>query len=427
MFHDATGKSFRQLERQRAPELATVTTGGRRQQARQGKATGMETAPPPVNEQRATGLSLNNGTGEGKARRRTGSQLTGTTERGPNTAVLSWSAQPTESRDLVRDHRQSIPISNANQSGPVTLQVRDLLKLSHDVIDLHHTCDPPQQEYLLRQITAYRQIREKESMLADLQRNLCWLADSSPGKFAELFPKAAQSNGREEVSTILCVDVQQDRQSPGDESDDSPDDSPGDEQNIRFQNLFFSDGDQQVSDVSAEAGDQPDTVLIAEAGDCSGKDVSGSVVGFDPIPGDESDDSGGSYSDFDSDSDFDLEAEQMREHEAAYSAMQLQADLDQQLQQNTDLFGSDLSGDSDVSVQPLCSNSDEELDELDDCDQQLHEEDGSDQQVSGDEEGSSGGFDSSGSDSAGDQFSDRSAYSEEELFSDDGSFSDNEQ
>ena len=163
MFHDATGKSFLQLERRRAAELATVT-GGRRQQARQGKATGREPAPPPVTEQRATGLNLNNGTSEGKARRRTGSQLSGTTERGLNTAVLSWSAQPTESRDLVRDHRQSIPIPNANQSDPVTLQVRDLLKLSHDVIDPHHTCDPPQQDgHLMRQITAYRQIREKES------------------------------------------------------------------------------------------------------------------------------------------------------------------------------------------------------------------------------------------------------------------------
>ena len=96
---------------------------------------------PPVNEQRATGLSLNNGTGEGKARRRTGLEIqsTGCFGHGPNTAVhvLSWSAQPTESRDLVRDHRQSIPIPNANQSDPVTLQVRDLLKLSHDVIDPH--------------------------------------------------------------------------------------------------------------------------------------------------------------------------------------------------------------------------------------------------------------------------------------------------
>ena len=215
------------------------------------------------------------------------------------------------------------------------------------------------------------------------------------------------------------------KRSLGDESDDSPGELV-DEQNIRFQNLFFSDGDQQVSDVSAEAGGQTDSVLIAEASGCSGEDLSGSVVGFDSIPGDESDDSGGSGSDFDSDSDFDFEAEQMREHEAAYSDMQLQAGLDQ-LQQNTDLSGSDSSGDSDVSVQPLCSNSDEELDELDDCDQQLHEEDGSDQQVSGDEEVSSGGFDSFGSDSAGDQFSDRSAYSGEELFSDEGSFSDDEQ
>ena len=64
------------------------------------------------------------------------------------------------------------------------------------------------------------------------------------------------------------------------------------------------------------------------------------------------------------------------------------------------------------------------LDELDDCDPQRHEEDGSDQQVSRDEEGSCGGFDSSGSDSAGDQFTDQEVYSEEELFSDDGSFSD---
>ena len=385
----------------------------------------METAPP-VNEQRATGLSLNDGTGEGKARRRTGLEIqsTGCFGHGPNTAVLSWSAQPTESRDLVRDHRQSIPIPNANQSDPVTLQVRDrdLLKLSHDVIDPHHTCDPPQQDgHLLRQITAYKQIREKESMLADLLR----FSINHPEKYAELFPKAAQSNCRKEVCRNLCVDVQRDRQSPGDEPDDSPRELV-DEQNIRFQNLFFSDGDQQVSDVSAEAGDQIDSVLIAEASGFSGEDLSGSVVGFDSIPGDESADSGGSGSDFDSSSDFDLETEQMREHEAAYFDMRLQADFNQ-LQQNTDLPGSDSSGDSDVSVQPLCSNSDEELDELDDSDQQLHEEDGSDQQVSGDEEGRTGDFDSSGSDSAGDQFSDRSAYSEEELFSDDGSFSDNEQ
>jgi hypothetical protein len=210
----------------------------------------------------------------------------------------------------------------------------------------------------MRQITAYRRIREKESMLTDLQR----LRVHHPEKYAELFPKAAQSNGRKEVYRNLCVDVQRDRQSLGDESDDSPGELV-DEQNIRFQNLFFSDGDQQVSDVSAEAGDQTDSVLIAEASGCSGEDLSGSVVGFDSIPGDESDDSGGSGSDFDSDSDFDFEAEQMREHEAAYSDMQLQAGLDQ-LQQNTDLSGSDSSGDSDVSVQPLCSNSDEELDEL---------------------------------------------------------------
>ena len=114
-------------------------TGGRRQQARQGKATGMETAPP-VNERRATGLSLNDGTGEGKARRRTGLEIqsTGCFGHRPNTAVLSWSAQPTESRDLVRDHRQSIPIPNANQSDPVTLQVRTLTS---------HAVDYPQNEY----------------------------------------------------------------------------------------------------------------------------------------------------------------------------------------------------------------------------------------------------------------------------------------
>ena len=55
---------------------------------------------PPVNEQRATGLSLNNGTGEGKAMRRTGLEIQSTGcfghRDGPNTAVLRWFAQPTE-------------------------------------------------------------------------------------------------------------------------------------------------------------------------------------------------------------------------------------------------------------------------------------------------------------------------------------------
>lgn len=100
------------------------------------------------------------------------------------------------------------------------------------------TCEPiwlsasgkPQQSYFhqdssseessdLTAITAYRhrQIREKESMLTDLQR----LRVHHPEKYAELFPKAAQSNGRKEVYRNLCVDVQRDRQSLGDESDDS--------------------------------------------------------------------------------------------------------------------------------------------------------------------------------------------------------------
>ena len=72
----------------------------------------------------------------------------------------------------------------------------------------------------------------------------------------------------------------------------------------------------------------------------------------------------------------------------------------------------------------MCSNSDEEQDELNDYDQQLHEEASSDQQVSGDEGNGSGGSDLSDSDFPDDQFSDRSAYSEEELLSDEGSFSD---
>ena len=118
----------------------------------------MESAPP-VNEQRATGLSLNDGTGEGKARQRTGLEIqsTGCFGHGPNTAVLSWSAQPTESRDLVRDHRQSIPIPNANQSDPVTLQVRTLT--SHGVAKPMLACENPQHaDYVLGQTNKARPI-----------------------------------------------------------------------------------------------------------------------------------------------------------------------------------------------------------------------------------------------------------------------------
>ena len=53
----------------------------------------------------------------------------------------------------------------------------------------------------------------------------------------------------------------------------------------------------------------------------------GSVVCFDPPPGDGPADFGGFGSDLDSGSDFDIDAEQMREHVAAYPGMQLQADL----------------------------------------------------------------------------------------------------
>ena len=88
----------------------------------------------------------------------------------------------------------------------------------------------------------------------------------------------------------------------------------------------------------------------------------------DSILGDESADSGGS--DSDSGSGFDFEAEQMLEREAIWSDMQLQADSDR-LQLEDDLSGSDLPGfdlsggsDSDFPVQSMCSNSDEEQDEL---------------------------------------------------------------
>ena len=124
-------------------------------------------------------------------------------------------------------------------------------------------------------------------------------------------------------------------------------------------------------------------------------------------------DPGGSDSEFDIDSDFDIKAEQMQENEAAYSDMQLQADSDRlqaDLDQRIDPGGSDLSGGPD----PDGSDS-----ELYDCDQQLHEEDGPGQQVSGDEEGGSGGFDLYGSwygsDSAGYPFTDQEVYYEEEF------------
>ena len=50
------------------------------------------------------------------------------------------------------------------------------------------------------------------------------------------------------------------------------------------------------------------------------------------------------------------------------------------------------AGSDSVHDQSMCSNSDEEQDELNDYDQQLHEEASSDQQVSGDKGSGSGGL-----------------------------------
>lgn len=123
--------------------------------------------------------------------------------------------------------------------------------------------------------------------------------------------------------------------SDADEADPSGSNSDSD-----FDSWRSSLRSQRSTQFKAEAGERFDTVLTAEADGCS--------EGFQEagyFPGDGSANPGSSDSDSgsDSDSDFDIGAEQLRECEAAYSYMQLQqAELDQ-LRQNADLSGSDLS------------------------------------------------------------------------------------
>jgi hypothetical protein len=125
--------------------------------------------------------------------------------------------------------------------------------------------------------------------------------------------------------------------------------------------------------------------------DPGGSDLSG---GPDP---------GGPDSEFDS--DFDIEAEQMREYEAIYSDMQLQADSDRlqaDLDQRIDPGGSDLSGNPDPggSDSELDSDSDREEDEL-------HNDQLSDSDQLSDHDHNSGQF----SDQSDDRFSDGDQFS----------------